>query len=268
MPETSVLAEYLWVFLILIFLEGVLAADNACVMAVIVRVLPEAQRGRALFWGLAGAFVLRFSALFLISYLIDRWEIQAIGALYLLFLSLKHLYGRLEATTGTPGAESAPAGRVPASAREFWLTVLKVEIADIAFAVDSIMAALALALTLRPLELGALVSRHIGGLETAKFLVVFAGGFAGVILMRFAAQKVVELLDRRPALETAAYGLVGWVGVKLMVYTMAHPAVAMLNHGFVESTEWKATFWSVFLVICIGGWFYSGHDDSHHHHYS
>ena len=103
----------LWVFLILIFLEGVLAADNACVMAVIVRVLPEAQRGRALFWGLAGAFVLRFSALFLISYLIDRWEIQAIGALYLLFLSLKHLYGRLEATTGTPGAESAPAGRVP-----------------------------------------------------------------------------------------------------------------------------------------------------------
>ncbi len=264
MPDAPVLVEYLWVFLILIFLEGVLAADNACVMAVIVRVLPEAQRGRALFWGLAGAFVLRFSALFLISYLIDMWEIQAIGAVYLLFLSLKHLYGRLEAKAISQHEEPGGPASSPASAKEFWLTVLKVEIADIAFAVDSIMAALALALTLRPLDLGALISKQIGGLETAKFLVVFAGGFIGVILMRFAAQKVVELLDRRPALETAAYGLVGWVGVKLMVYTMAHPAVAMLNHGFVESAEWKATFWSVFLVICIGGWFFSGNDHTHH----
>ena len=54
--EFSILIEYSWILLILIVLEGLLATDNALVLAIMVKHLPEEQRKRALFYGLAGAF--------------------------------------------------------------------------------------------------------------------------------------------------------------------------------------------------------------------
>ena len=90
--EWGLLAEYGWVLLVLIGLEGILAADNALVLAIIVKHLPEEERKKALFYGLFGAFVLRLGSLFIISFLVDVWQMQAIGAAYLLFISLNHLF--------------------------------------------------------------------------------------------------------------------------------------------------------------------------------
>lgn len=42
--DPSLILPYLWVILVLVFLEGLLAADNAVVMAVMVKHLPPAQR--------------------------------------------------------------------------------------------------------------------------------------------------------------------------------------------------------------------------------
>ncbi len=52
--DVSLLLEYGWVLLILIALEGILAADNALVLAIMVKHLPEEKRKKALFYGLAG----------------------------------------------------------------------------------------------------------------------------------------------------------------------------------------------------------------------
>src|SRR5690625_5142215 len=142
--DMQLLIEYLWVLVVLIGLEGLLAADNALVLAIMVKHLPEKQRKKALFYGLAGAFVLRFGSLFIISFLVDVWQVQAIGAIYLLFISLKHLYDRFF------GKEKH--GKEKEGGSGFWMTVLKVEIADLAFAVDSILAAVALAIALRSEE--------------------------------------------------------------------------------------------------------------------
>ena len=73
----AILLEYLWVLLVLVALEGLLAADNAVVMAVMVKHLPKIQQKKALFYGLIGAFVFRFAALFMITILVDVWQIQA-----------------------------------------------------------------------------------------------------------------------------------------------------------------------------------------------
>ena len=89
--DPSLILPYLWVILVLVFLEGLLAADNAVVMAVMVRHLPPEQRKKALFYGLLGAFIFRFIALFLISIIANFWFIQA-GAVYLIFMSIK-IYG-------------------------------------------------------------------------------------------------------------------------------------------------------------------------------
>ncbi|WP_059106023.1 TerC family protein [Shouchella shacheensis] len=243
-----ILLEYGWVLLVLIALEGILAADNAVVLAMVVRHLPEKQQKKALFYGLAGAFLFRFGSLFFISFLVDVWQIQAIGAVYLLYLSLHYLFRKF--IKGK--AKSAKAIKPPAG---FWRTVLKVELADFAFAVDSILAAVALALTLPSTSWP-----NVGQLDGAQFAVVLTGGIIGIIIMRFAAGKFVKLLEKRRSLETAAYLIVGWVGVKLGVLTLAHPGLGVLPEHFPESTAWKTVFWTVFVTIVVIAWIKSSRD--------
>ncbi|WP_077210944.1 TerC family protein [Bacillus dakarensis] len=246
--EFSLLLEYGWVLLLLVALEGLLAADNALVLAIMVKHLPEKERKRALFYGLAGAFVFRFASLFIISFLIDVWQIQAIGALYLLFMSINHIARKLLAK----GKEEDAGKKKKKKESGFWMTVLKVEVADIAFAVDSILAAVALAMTLPNTPLP-----NIGGMDGGKFLVVFTGGLLGVILMRFAADLFVKLLHARPGLEIAAFAIVGWVGVKLAVLTLGHESIGIISYEFAHSTTWKVIFYGVLIAIAAAGWFLS-----------
>lgn len=239
----AILLEYAWVLVVLVVLEGLLAADNAVVMAVMVKHLPLKQRKKALFYGLLGAFVFRFAALFMITILVDVWQIQALGAAYLLFIATKNLYDMRK-----KHSEDEDNLKEPKKQSGFWMTVLKVELADIAFAIDSMLAAVAIAITLP--ELG---DFDIGGINGGQFAVMFFGGLVGLIIMRFAATWFVRLLDRYPALEGAAFAIVGWVGVKLLVLTLGHPELQIIDPDFPHSTIWKTVFWSVLLLIAVVG---------------
>ncbi|WP_078380359.1 TerC family protein [Sutcliffiella halmapala] len=247
--ELQLLLEYGWVLLVLIALEGILAADNALVLAIMVKHLPEEERKRALFYGLAGALVFRLGSLFVISFLVTIWQVQALGAAYLLFIAINHIWRRFVVSR----AEHAAAVEKPEKKSGFWMTVLKVEIADIAFAVDSILAAFALALTLPETNLP-----QIGGIDGGQFIIIFLGGFVGVVIMRFAATLFVKLLKERPSLETAAFLIVGWVGIKLLLFTLAHESVGILPHHFPHSPLFKALFWIVLIGIAVGAWIISG----------
>lgn len=237
----AILLEYAWVLIVLIVLEGLLAADNAVVMAVMVRHLPKVQQKKALLYGLVGAFVFRFAALFMITFLVNVWQIQALGAAYLLFISIKSIMDKKKESSSIDVNKGKKSG--------FWMTVLKVEIADIAFALDSMLAAVALAVTLP--ELG---NFHIGGINGGQFMVMLLGGIIGLIIMRFAARKFVVLLDQFPSLETAAFLIVGWVGIKLVVLTLAHEKLQIIDTAFPHSTLWKTTFWVVLVGIVIVGY--------------
>lgn len=242
----EIFLEYAWVLIVLIVLEGLLAADNAVVMAVMVKHLPKEQQKKALFYGLVGAFIFRFIALFLITVLVNYWQIQAIGAAYLLFISIKNIYEQ----KFKKDDEEDEIEEQNKKGKGFWATVAKVEFADIAFAVDSMLAAVAIAVTLP--EVG---NFHIGGINVGQFGVMFFGGIIGMILMRFAAQWFVKILNDYPDLETAAFLIVGWVGVKLVVLTFSHEKVGILPHEFPHSTTWELIFWGVLLLIALGGWF-------------
>lgn len=239
----AILLEYAWVLLVLIVLEGLLAADNAVVMAVMVRHLPKVQQKKALFYGLLGAFVFRFAALFMITFLVNIWQIQALGAAYLLFISIKSIYDQRKKDEHGINLDS---GKKKSG---FWMTVLKVELADIAFALDSMLAAVALAVTLP-----ALGDFDIGGINGGQFIVMLLGGIIGLIIMRFAARQFVVLLEKYPSLETAAFLIVGWVGVKLLVMTLAHEKVQIIDTAFPHSTLWKSIFWIVLVGIALQGY--------------
>ena len=89
-----------------------------------------------------GAFAFRFIALFLISFLINVWQVQALGALYLIGMSARHLYMTYKARKMEPkqmepkqelaaeAKEKMAVREKPVSKKEFWLTVAKVEFAD------------------------------------------------------------------------------------------------------------------------------------------
>ncbi|GGE71103.1 TerC family protein [Priestia taiwanensis] len=249
--DVSLILEYGWVILVLVALEGLLSADNALVLAIMVKHLPEEQRKKALFYGLMGAFVFRFASLFLISFLVNVWQMQALGALYLIFISINHLFkAYVKKDKDVPEGEEVEETSKKKSG--FWMTVFKVELADIAFAVDSILAAVALAAMVTPLNIGT-----IGGLDAGQFMVILAGGIIGLIIMRFAATYFVKLLQERPGLETAAFVIVGWVGVKLTVATLAHKDVGILPADFSHSLAWKLTFYGVLVAIAALGWFLS-----------
>lgn len=237
--------EYFWVLLVLIGLEGLLAADNALVLAIMVKHLEPSERRKALFYGLAGAFVLRLGSLFFISFFVDFWQVQAIGAVYLLFISFRYIVQRF-----TPIKQPKVKQRKESG---FWMTVLKVEIADLAFAVDSILAAVALAVALPPTGLFT-----VGSLDGGQFFVIFIGGMTGVVLMRFAANIFVKLLHERPGLELSAFIIVGWVGVKLTLLVLSHEEIGIISGQFIASLPWKLTFYGGLVAIALIGWFSSG----------
>ena len=263
---------------LLVILEGVLSIDNALVLGLLAKRLPKHEQPRALTYGLVGAFAFRLIAIGTAGLLL-RWRIvKLIGGGYLVYIAVKHpFFERQESDhdklTVSPAGEPAlvdertgepltraeedieikervpvdsPAYTRPPGAAKFWPTVLVIELTDIAFAVDSILAAIAL--------VGSAPADHPEDALHPKLWVVLVGGMLGVILMRFAAVVFIKLLDRFPRFEQAAYFLVSVIGGKLLLdwwfNTPDHPH-ALDFHDFRHPAFW--VFWTLMVVSFATG---------------
>jgi YkoY family integral membrane protein len=176
---------------LLVVLEAILSADNALVLAVLVLPLPKKQQKRALQYGILGAFAFRIIAtIFAVNLIAWTW-IKLIGGLYLLYLPVKHF---------TSHPNEAKKGRATATAilglSIFWSTVVRVELTDVVFAIDSILVAVGM---------------------SRKIWVVITGGVLGILAMRLLIGTLLGIVRRYPAIVDGAYVIVAWVGVKLML---------------------------------------------------
>ena len=95
-----------WYILVLVFLEGLLSADNALVLALMVRHLPKDEQKRVLRYGIWGAVGFRLVAVLLSAILIRFWYFKVLGGLYLLYLAVAHFLSR-----GEHNADSSEAAR-------------------------------------------------------------------------------------------------------------------------------------------------------------
>lgn len=184
----------LLVVAVLVVLEGLLSCDNAVVLALLVKDLPPEQRGKALRYGIIGAYVFRIIALMLATVILKVWWLKVLGGMYLTWLAIDFLRKRFARGDGCCHSQPRQVRRVLGLSL-FWSTVVWVELTDIVFSVDSIAAAVAL---------------------SSKLWVLILGGLLGILAMRFAAQGFVRLLERFPGLETAAFVAVGVIGFKLL----------------------------------------------------
>jgi tellurite resistance protein TerC len=199
----------------LIFLEGILSIDNAAVLGAMVTTLPEhepipwpkalrgigkilnkplgRQRMAALRVGLLGAYLGRGLMLLAASFIIQNPWLKLVGAAYLIRLALDDLSAH--------GYEGDYDETKKLRVRTFWLTVLNVEMMDLAFSLDNVVAAVSL---------------------SDKLWVVLLGVFIGILVMRFAAGIFSYVVEREPILKTAAYILVLNIGVELLLEDLAH----------------------------------------------
>lgn len=196
----------------LTFLELILSADNAAVLAIMSRTLPLPLRRKALFIGLASSFILRAGALFSAALILKYIWVQILGGFYLIFLSTRHFSKKSKSSQLAPS-------------HSFWKTVLLIELLDLIFALDSIVAGIAF------------IDSNF-----SKLWIVYAGGMIGLIGMRYAADFFSSLLDRFPRLETSAYLMVGWIGIKLGLAGGGYPIPPFV-------------FWTFMALLFLLGFF-------------
>jgi len=198
---------------LLVVLEGVLSIDNALVLGLLAKRVPKPLQKRALTYGLIGALVFRMAAIGAATWLLQWTWAKLLGGAYLIYVALKHFIfdeaqepEELE-STNEERTHSRTGKPITSHSLSFWYTVVVIELTDIAFAIDSILAAIALVGN---------PSSDAHGLHP-KFWVIVTGGMLGVVLMRVAAILFIKMLERFPRFETAAYLLVALIGVKLLV---------------------------------------------------
>lgn len=206
----------LMTILTLAIMECLLSVDNAVVLAAQTSSLGDPKKEHsALMWGLWGSYILRFIAIGLGSFLIKFWIIKALGAAYLLWMSL-HFFWEQHAPKPTEE------GAAPKKVRSFWGTVAAIVFLDFVFSIDSILTALAI---------------------DNNPVIVLIGGMIGILAMRFVAQGMIVLLDKIPELLYMAYVLIAFIAFKL---GLSVPAIGI---------EVSNTFFSIFVLVAFIGTF-------------
>jgi YkoY family integral membrane protein len=198
----------------LIILEGLLSADNALVLALLVKYLPKDQRKKALFYGIFGAYLFRILAIGLGVTLINIGWIKIVGGHYLLWIVIQNF---IKKNDGEDEVQPKKMG--------FWRTVLTVELMDIAFSIDSVIAAF--------------------GVSNQEW-VLFLGGVLGILMMRGVAQLFLTLIEKVPEFETTAFVLIAMIGVKMIVSAFGFHLDEFVFFGLLI-----AVFFGTFLVHVV-----------------
>lgn len=177
---------------LLVILEGLLSADNALVMAVMILGLRREDQKKALRYGLIGAFVFRIIATILAAHLIAIGWVKLLGGAYLLYLSWTHFFA-----SGDEEERNAPKpAKTWLGLSPLWATVVKVELVNLAFSIDSILVAVAM---------------------SPKLWVILAGGLLGIVAMRVVVGQLLSLVRRYPSLVDGAFIIIAWIGIKLLL---------------------------------------------------
>ncbi len=211
----------------LILIESLLSVDNAAVLATMVLDLPKDQRSKALRYGIIGAYFFRGVCLIFAAWLITIWWLKPIGGIYLLYLTYDYFKSKATASEDDDTLNKSEHWLYKATIGamgQFWATVALVELMDLAFSIDNVFAAVAF---------------------SENLILIWTGVFIGILAMRFVAQAFVRLMERYPFLETAAFVVIGILGIKLLlsIYEHFYP-----DHGFSHFLASHAADWGVSIL--------------------
>jgi YkoY family integral membrane protein len=180
-----------FVLLILIALEAVLSADNAVALASIAQGLPDAKMQRsALNFGLLAAYVLRILLIVTATWVVKYWQFELLGAIYLLWLVVNYFVSNSNEEDGDRKF----------SYQSLWQVIPVIAFTDLAFSLDSVTTAIAVA---------------------DEIWLIIAGGTIGVLALRFLSELFIGWIEVYAHLEDAGFVTVGFVGLRLLFKVIA-----------------------------------------------
>jgi YjbE family integral membrane protein len=208
----------------------ILSGDNAVVIALAARSLPQKQQKKAIFWGAGAAIVLRILlTLFAVALLALPW-LKLVGSLLLFWIGVKLLIPE--------------EGDADINASEHLLTAIKtILIADLVMSLDNVIA----------------VAAAAGG----SVVLLILGLAISIPLVIFGATMLIKLMERFPVIITIGAGLIGWVAGEMLVTDSALEGwLAQLGVKFVDkqpmvaglSLELMAGAIGVVFVVVFGKW--------------
>ena len=186
---TNAGVEVYLILLILIMLEAVLSADNAIALASFAKSVedPKLQQ-QALNIGLIGAYVLRIILILGATFVIEYWQFELLGALYLLWLVFNYFV--------SDDDEEQESDKRTLGFKSLWQVIPTIAVTDLAFSLDSVTSAIAI---------------------TEETWLIIAGGTIGIIILRFLAELFIRWLKEYTYLEDAGFITVGFVGLRLLL---------------------------------------------------
>lgn len=171
----------------IVLIDLLLSGDNAVVIALACRKLPDQQRRTGVFWGVGGAIVLRVTLTFFAVSMLSIPYLKIVGAALLLWIGIKLVQPQHDS-----GGHEIKAGDTLMGA------IRTIIIADFVMSLDNVIAVAAAA-------------------RDSLFLLVF-GLALSIPLMVWASQLILRLMDRFPALVLLGAALLGWVGLSLATH--------------------------------------------------
>lgn len=215
----------LLIFSVLVILEAILSADNAIALAAIAQGLPDRKSQKyALNIGLFFAYILRIILILTTTWVMKFWQFELLGALYLLWLVFNYFtFQEDEEQHHNSGSKS------------LWQSIPSIAITDLAFSLDSVTTAIAIA---------------------DDIWLILLGGTVGVITLRFLAELFIRWLEEYTHLEDAGFITVGLVGIRLLMrvinpdfvppeWLMISAIALLFLWGFSEQSSEKIKFQKV-----------------------
>lgn len=178
-----------------------LSGDNAVVIALASRSLPDSQRNKAVIGGSAGAIIMRVLFCIIIAWLLEIPYLKLIGGALLLWIGVKLMVPE-------EGGEGI------AAKSHLWGAIQTIIIADAVMSLDNVVA--------------------IAAVAKGSILLIVLGLLISVPLIIFGSQLVLMLLNRFPILITAGAGLLGWLAGEIMATDPAVTAWTGIDAHRVE----------------------------------
>ncbi len=204
--------------LTIIVIDIMLSGDNAVVIALACRSLPEAQRKKGIFYGVLGAIVLRITLTFFAVSLLSLPYLKLAGAAMLVWIGIKLILPE----------EEHDDSNVKAATR-LWGAVRTILIADFIMSLDNV--------------LGVAAAAH------GNVLLLGIGLFVSIPLVAWSSQLVLKLLDRFPVIIYFGGALLGYVAGEMM---LGEGVVKHLLEGVQEAWHWLPPAICALLVVALG----------------
>lgn len=203
----------------IIMIDILLGGDNAVVIALASRRLPEAQRKKAIFWGMFGAVALRVILIFFALQLLKIPLLKIIGGVLLLWIGIKLLLPQHE-----DGHEIGAADHLLGA-------IKTIVLADAVMSLDNVIGI-------------------AGAAKDSLGLVVFGLLFSIPIIV-WGSRFVLTLMDRFPMVITFGAGLLGWIGGGMLADdVLLKPYVT----GLPISAHYTSAVIGALFVIVLGKW--------------